>query len=73
MRGDVGQGDDQPEAEHGSDHRNGPSARTLLIAAIILVVGGYFLTTKLRDMARIQDCVASGRTNCAPISTGADK
>ena len=66
MRGDQ-------DDEHGSDHRSGPSARTLLIAAIVLVVVGYFLTTKLREMIAIQDCVASGRTNCAPISSGADK
>jgi len=72
MRGDTDQDGDNPGAEHGSGSRR-PSARTLLIAAIILVVGGYFLTVKLRDLARIQDCVASGRTNCAPISTGADK
>jgi hypothetical protein len=31
---------------------------------------GYFLAIKLRDMGRIQDCVMSGRTNCAPVSGG---
>jgi hypothetical protein len=37
---------------------------------VVLVVGGYALATKLREMGRIQDCVMSGRTNCAPIEQG---
>jgi hypothetical protein len=66
MRGDPPQGDDQPPRS------GGPSARTLLIAAVLMVAAGYFLSVKLRDMARLQDCVMSGRTNCAPIA-GADR
>lgn len=34
-----------------------------LVAVIWLVMG------QLYKAAKIQDCVASGRTNCAPIST----
>jgi hypothetical protein len=34
-----------------------------------LVVGGLVLAHALRSSARIQDCVMSGRTNCAPIDT----
>jgi hypothetical protein len=35
----------------------------------VLVVGGLVLAHALRSSARLQDCVMSGRTNCAPIDT----
>ena len=37
----------------------------LAIAACIAAV--LFIVHQLNQAARIQDCVASGRTNCAPI------
>jgi hypothetical protein len=40
-----------------------------LAVLILLVLGGLVLTHVLRDTARLQDCVMSGRTNCAPIET----
>ena len=39
-----------------------------LIVALVLVV--LFVMQQLRHASAIQDCVASGRTNCAPISSG---
>ncbi len=36
----------------------------ILVAAIALVL---FIVHRLQEASRIQDCVASGRTNCAPI------
>jgi hypothetical protein len=72
MRGDLPQGDDQPDLEGSKPPdpapSSGPSARSLLIAAILMVAVGYFLTVKLREMSRMQDCLMSGRTNCAPIA-----
>lgn len=77
MRGDLprdmqGGDDDQPNlsgpAPNEPSQKSGPSARTLLIAAVLMVAVGYFLTVKLRDVGRLQDCVMSGRTNCAPIA-----
>ena len=44
-----------------------------LIVVLVLVVGGLLLVRVLQHMSRIQDCVLSGRSNCAPIeapSTG---
>jgi hypothetical protein len=38
-----------------------------LIAVVLLVIVGLFLTHVLRDMSKVQDCVMQGRTNCAPI------
>jgi hypothetical protein len=42
-------------------------ALTGLLIALLLVLGGMFLIRKLGRAARLQDCVMSGRTNCAPI------
>ena len=61
---------DEPDIERSSEGRHGPSPVTLLVAIVLMVGLGYFLTVKLREMGRIQDCVMSGRTNCAPVSGG---
>jgi hypothetical protein len=34
---------------------------------VLLVVAGWFLIHVLRNTSRVQDCVMSGRSNCAPI------
>ncbi|HEY2402021.1 MAG TPA: hypothetical protein VGI23_16825 [Steroidobacteraceae bacterium] len=47
-----------------------PSRRAALIGLVIvltLIIGGLFLVHVLTKTSRIQDCVMSGRTNCAPI------
>jgi hypothetical protein len=56
---------DEPENPRARDPR-WPALLGLLIA-LLLVVGGVFLTRVLGRAARLQDCVMSGRTNCAPI------
>ena len=51
-------------------HPDGPpaSAIALLLGAIAVgLVAGYFLVMKLVDMSRTEDCLMSGRRNCAPI------
>jgi hypothetical protein len=40
-----------------------------LVLLIGLVVAVLFVVHELQDAARMQDCLASGRTNCAPIQT----
>jgi hypothetical protein len=40
-----------------------------LLIALLLVVIGLILVKVLGDAGRLQDCVMSGRTNCAPIET----
>ena len=47
--------------------RKGPLAALLILLALIAL--GLTITHRLRDAATIQDCVASGRSNCAPIET----
>jgi hypothetical protein len=53
------------------DEGDDPGRRRQLIAAVVflalLVAAGLWLTGVLRGAASIQDCVAAGRTNCAPI------
>jgi len=38
-----------------------------LIVTLLLVTGGVVLVHVLGRAAKLQDCVMSGRTNCAPI------
>jgi hypothetical protein len=40
-----------------------------LLALVALIVAVLFIMHRLNQAAQIQDCVASGRTNCAPIET----
>jgi hypothetical protein len=42
-----------------------------LIVVLVLVVAGYFLMTALRQNANLEDCLMSGRRNCAPIEVPA--
>jgi len=42
-----------------------------LILVLVLVVAGYFLMSALRQNADLEDCLMSGRKNCAPIETPA--
>jgi hypothetical protein len=39
-----------------------------LVVVLALVLIGWVLTQKLHQTSDLQDCVASGRTNCAPIA-----
>ena len=40
-----------------------------LLVAIALVVLGLILVKVLGNAGRMQDCLMSGRTNCAPIDS----
>ena len=57
-------------AEEGGPDQGGPNrgAIAALIVVVLVVVGGLWLSSRLRADNRIQDCVMSGRTNCAPIA-----
>jgi len=49
-----------------------PSPRRALVGllALVAMIGAVlFIMHRLNQAAQIQDCVASGRTNCAPIQT----
>ena len=40
-----------------------------LLAVIALVVAVVFVMYRLHQASALQDCLASGRTNCMPIET----
>ncbi len=40
-----------------------------LAVAAVLVVGGWLLIRRMQADAQLQDCVMSGRKNCAPVDT----
>jgi hypothetical protein len=45
-----------------------PSGTAILVFFTIIglvLVGGYFLATKLIDISRQEDCMLAGRRNCA--------
>lgn len=57
--------DEQPETEH---------QRTMInigiaVFLVVLVGGGIWLANAIVDLRKTQDCILSGRRNCAPIST----
>ncbi len=60
--------DDHDEADEQLPDRR--RAALVLVFVLLLVMGGLALVHVLRNMARIQDCAMSGRTNCAPIDAG---
>ncbi len=58
---------EQKPAPENSNHR----ALVGLVFMVLLVLGGLFLVHILRNASQVQDCVMSGRTNCAPIDSSA--
>jgi hypothetical protein len=54
------------------DDQGGSAWRKIVGLGLIvaLVAGMLFVVQQLRHAAAIQDCVASGRRNCAPIEGG---
>jgi hypothetical protein len=53
------------------DSRRGALIGLGVVLALIAV--GLLVTHVLRNTARVQDCVMSGRTNCAPIDTSSSE
>ena len=56
----------QPDPQRPDPRR---AALVGMLVALVLVIVGLILVKKLGDAGRLQDCVMSGRTNCAPIDT----
>jgi hypothetical protein len=56
---------------HMSDNRrddgNRRSALLAIAAVLLLAAVGWYLAHALSHSARLQDCLLSGRTNCAPL------
>ena len=57
------------QSEHGDDEADQRRSAALigLIIVLALAVAGVVLVRELRERSRLEDCLMSGRTNCAPI------
>jgi hypothetical protein len=51
--------------EHDDGNRRGPLVA--LGVVVILFAVGWFLARELYATGKLEDCLMSGRTNCAPI------
>ena len=58
----------EPGAEGGAPRQSRPVI--LLLVFVVLAAMGWFLVQNLSRASREQDCIMSGRKNCAPIDTG---
>jgi len=38
-----------------------------VIVCLVILIAGYWLMNKLWESKKLQDCVFSGRRNCAPV------
>jgi hypothetical protein len=54
------------DREDESDQRRS-AALIGLIIILALAIAGVWLVRELREKSRLEDCLMSGRTNCAPI------
>jgi hypothetical protein len=59
----------QPQPPKEPDSRR--AAVLGLLVTLLLVGLGFILVRVLGSAGRLQDCVLSGRTNCAPIDSAA--
>jgi hypothetical protein len=57
---------DRDDAEEERDRR--ATNIFLLVAAVVVVLGGVWLVNTMVDMRKRQECAEQGRRNCAPIS-----
>jgi hypothetical protein len=57
----------EPPGHHSDDMRR--KALLGLLFVVLLIAGGLLLTRVLHRSAQLQDCVMSGRSNCAPIDS----
>ena len=58
---------DEPDDDRDSGPLRGPLI--MLVVLVVAIAGTVFIMHRIHDASAIQDCVASGRTNCAPIAT----
>jgi hypothetical protein len=59
-----------PEADGGDDERDRRVTNIFLATFFVVVVGaGIWLVNAMIEQRQIDNCVAQGRRNCAPIDT----
>ena len=62
-----------PAAASEREQERGPglTLAVLVCFLVVLIGGGVWLMSTLRDVSRLQDCAMQGRRNCAPIEVPA--
>ena len=62
---------DPSDREPDDDAASGPPRGALVALLVVAVLVGAFMfvMSRLNQAGHLQDCIASGRTNCAPIDT----
>jgi hypothetical protein len=58
--------------DDGEDDEAGGNRGPLMALGVVavLILAGLWLTHILGGAASVQDCLAAGRTNCAPVHSG---
>jgi hypothetical protein len=64
-RQSAGMAHDPNDQDDGDGNRRG--ALIGLVITALLVIAGYYLMTVMRHEGQVEDCLMSGRSNCAPI------
>ncbi len=60
--------------EERDDYRHRMRANVAAIVLVgLLIWCGYWLFNTLAEMRKLQDCILTGRTNCAPISVPVER
>jgi hypothetical protein len=59
-----------PPDEHAHDQSRSRALIGLVVVAV-LVVAAIYLVHALRNESKLEDCLMSGRSNCAPIQVPA--
>jgi hypothetical protein len=63
-----GQHEDRGAIERGEDSGRRPFGWVALVALVLVVACGWFVMRTMQADAKLQDCVMSGRKNCAPVA-----
>ena len=56
------------DRDDSSESGNGRGPLIALGVVVLLFAVGWFLARELYASSKLEDCLMSGRTNCAPIS-----
>jgi hypothetical protein len=59
----------EPEPPESEEPPASPFGLVPVLILLVVVAVGFFLAFRLRDVSTLQDCVMSGRKNCAPVDT----
>lgn len=60
----------EPEPPESEEPPASPFGLVPVLILLVVVAVGFFVAFRLRDVSTLQDCVMSGRKNCAPVDTG---